>query len=79
MALLGALRDATGGSLDSRAEAIFDDLLSAERGEVVVAEEDGQVLGMYGLYLVESTEHNLPFYQKYGFSRVGSELRQRLG
>lgn len=32
----------------------------------------------YGLYLVESTEKNLPFYQKFGFERVGSELRQRL-
>ena len=32
----------------------------------------------YGLYLVESTEHNLPFYEKYGFEKVGSELRQSL-
>ena len=32
----------------------------------------------YGLYLVERTEHNRPFYEKYGFVRVGSEMRQRL-
>ncbi|MEQ8861732.1 MAG: GNAT family N-acetyltransferase [Pseudomonadales bacterium] len=32
----------------------------------------------YGLYLVQSTEKNLPFYEKFGFERVGSELRQRL-
>jgi len=32
----------------------------------------------YGLYLIESTENNWPFYQKYGFEKVGSELRQRL-
>lgn len=32
----------------------------------------------YGLYLLESTEHNRPFYEKYGFRAVGSEMRQRL-
>lgn len=32
----------------------------------------------YGLYLVETTEQNRPFYEKYGFKKVGSELRQSL-
>lgn len=32
----------------------------------------------YGLYLVAHTEHNQPFYEKYGFEKVGSEMRQRL-
>lgn len=32
----------------------------------------------YGLYLVESTEHNWPFYQRFGFEKVGTELRQLL-
>ena len=32
----------------------------------------------YGLYLVETTEHNRPFYEKYGFSAVGTEMRQKL-
>lgn len=31
-----------------------------------------------GLYLLDSTEHNQPFYEKYGFSRIGSEMRQSL-
>ena len=31
-----------------------------------------------GLYLLESTEPNRPFYAKYGFEGVGSEMRQRL-
>lgn len=31
-----------------------------------------------GLYLVQSTEHNRPFYAKYGFEAVGTELRQSL-
>ena len=31
-----------------------------------------------GLYLIESTEGNRPFYEKYGFEYVGSEMRQRL-
>lgn len=129
MELLDALRLAAGGELDSRAGEIFDRLLDAERGEVVVAEEGGVVLGLasvsysiamryggeycqleelivdpsargknvgallvgttverarsrgcaeYGLYLIQSTEHNLPFYEKLGFEKVGSELRQSL-
>jgi len=32
----------------------------------------------YGLYLVASTEGNAAFYAKYGFEKVGSELRQAL-
>jgi GNAT superfamily N-acetyltransferase len=31
-----------------------------------------------GLYLLPSTEGNRPFYVKYGFTYVGSELRQEL-
>ncbi len=31
-----------------------------------------------GLYLVEHTEGNRPFYEKYGFEFVGSELRMAL-
>lgn len=129
LALLDALGRATGGTLDARAGEAFDRLLEAERGEVLVADDGGMVLGLasvsynlamryggeycqleelivdpsargrnvgallvattverarsrgcteYGLYLVESTEHNLPFYEKFGFKRVGSELRQSL-
>lgn len=29
----------------------------------------------YGLYLVEHTEHNRPFYEKYGLLAVGTEMR----
>lgn len=32
----------------------------------------------YGLYLVERTERNQPFYEKYGLVRVGSEMRRDL-
>ena len=31
-----------------------------------------------GLYLMASTEHNQPFYEKSGFQRIGSEMRQSL-
>ena len=31
-----------------------------------------------GLYLLEWTAHNQPFYEKYGFKVVGAEMRQRL-
>jgi len=127
--LLEALRRTAGGTVDARAGETFDELLDAARGEVLVADDDGFVLGFasvsynlamryggeycqleelivdpaargrnagallvattverarsrgcaeYGLYLVESTEHNLPFYEKLGFERIGSELRQSL-
>ena len=32
----------------------------------------------YGLYLLESTAHNQPFYEKYGFKVIGAEMRQSL-
>ena len=42
----------------------------------VAKEKDCQ---SFGLYLMESTEHNRPFYEKFGFVMVGSEMRQELG
>ena len=32
----------------------------------------------FGLYLLESTKHNQPFYEKYGFGVIGHEKRQFL-
>ena len=42
--------------------------------------EDAKARGCaeYGLYLVEHTEHNRPFYEKYGFLAVGTEMRMSL-
>ncbi len=34
--------------------------------------------GEYGLYLVAHTEHNKPFYEKYGLIAVGTEMRRAL-
>jgi len=131
--LLDALGAATGSSTGSRntpvASDVFELLLGGERGQIIVAEEAGTILGMatvsynlavryggeycqleelivdgaargknvgghlvqktidnarkrgcaeYGLYLLESTEHNRAFYAKYGFNAVGTEMRQRL-
>ena len=107
----------------------FNELISKARGCLVVAEEDGDLLGMasisfnlalryngeycqleelvvdpkargknvggllleesirmakargckeFGLYLLESTKHNEPFYAKYGFVNLGAEMRQTL-
>ena len=107
----------------------FKNLISNERGSLVMAEENGVVLGMasisfnlalryngeycqleelvvdqdargknvggllieetiklakkrgckeYGLYILESTKHNQGFYEKYGFVKVGEEMRQPL-
>ena len=33
----------------------------------------------YGLYILESTKHNQGFYEKYGFIKVGEEMRQQIG
>ena len=121
--LLKLLNDAT----PEGALQVFDLLLTKERGAVIVAEHEGQVIGTaavsynlaaryageycqleelivdpqarglnasgalveatiarardrgcaeYGLYLVSHTEHNQTFYEKYGFVKVGSEMRQ---
>lgn len=32
----------------------------------------------YGLYLLAWTEHNRPFYEKFGLKAVGTEMRMRL-
>ena len=109
-ALLAELGSAIRADPDPRFSDVFKSLVSKQRGQVVVADEDGTVLGMAtvsfnlalryrgeycqleelivsprargrnlgGLYLLESTEHNRPFYAKYGFEGVGSEMRQRL-
>jgi len=127
--LLAELRAATASDQGPPLQQVFDELLSQTRGQIVIAEEDGVILGMVtvsynlalryggeycqleelivtpaargkklggllvqkvidnakkrgsaeiGLYLVESTEHNRPFYEKYGFIAVGTEMRQRL-
>jgi len=130
--LLAVLAGTTGSAHEREQEPIaaaFRSLLDGSRGEILVADEAGHLLGMasvsynvamryggeycqleelivmpeargknvgallvqttvdrarargcpeYGLYLVASTEHNLAFYQKFGFEKVGSELRQRL-
>ncbi len=129
MELLQSLMSFTGGSASAGAYEMFEQLMDKSRGEIIVAEEDGAILGMasvsynvamryggeycqleelivdpagrgkniggqlveqtvanakargcaeFGLYLVETTEQNQPFYEKYGFERVGSEMRQRL-
>ncbi len=121
-ALLALLND----SASEAAENVFDELLGQGRGQVIVAEHEGSIVGMatvsynlamryggeycqleelivdpearglkaggalveatlanarsrgcaeYGLYLVAHTEHNQPFYEKYGLERVGSEMR----
>lgn len=130
--LLGMLSQATGTREVEPAPGTreaFNSLLDQERGQIIVAEEDGQLLGMatvsynlairyggeycqleelivnpaargknvgallveqtvvnakargcaeYGLYLINTTEHNRPFYEKFGFEAVGTEMRQPL-
>jgi len=118
----------TGEKPQSGWEETYAQLIEGKRGAVLVAEEDGIILGTVtisynlairysgeycqleelivdskargknaggllvaeaietakargckemGLYLLESTEGNRPFYEKYGFRYVGSEMRQK--
>lgn len=128
--LLQELRAADRGPLSAEAGKVFDLLLDGQRGQVLVAEDDGELLGLasvtfnlamrygceycqleelvvdpaargkkvgallveaiidcarrrgcaeIGAYLVAATEHNRPFYEKFGFAAVGTEMRQTLG
>ncbi len=128
--LLQELRAADRGPLSAQAGEVFDQLLDGQRGQVLVAEDDGELLGLasmtfnlamrygreycqleelvvdpaargkkvgallvegtlacararncaeIGAYLVAATEHNRPFYEKFGFEAVGTEMRQVLG
>lgn len=127
LGLLSALGAATGGDMSDQAEQMFSTFLTGARGELLVAEENGALLGMascsynialryggeycqleelvvspaargknigaqlmqaavaaaeergcaeFGLYLVASTEHNRAFYEKFGFTAVGTEMRR---
>jgi len=127
--LLNVLAKATSDSHEIFDSETFEHLISNERGSLVVAEENGKVLGMAsisfnlalryngeycqleelvvdseargkniggllieeiirlakergckeaGLYILESTKHNRGFYEKYGFIKVGQEMRQAL-
>jgi len=127
--LLDVLTEATSEQNEIFDSDIFSELISNERGSLVIAEENGIILGMasvsfnlalryngeycqleelvvdqdargknvggllieetlrlakergckeFGLYLLESTKHNQPFYEKYGFVNIGDEMRQSL-
>ena len=127
--LLNVLSEASPNSNDIFDSGIFNDLISNKRGSLLIAEEEGKVLGMvsisfnlalryngeycqleelvvhkeargknvggllveealklaknrgckeFGLYLLESTKHNHSFYEKYGFRKIGEEMRQSL-
>tara|TARA_B100001094_G_scaffold76902_1_gene73251 strand:+ start:154 stop:591 length:438 start_codon:yes stop_codon:yes gene_type:complete len=127
--LLDVLTEATSEQNKIFDSDTFSKLISNERGCLVIAEENGIVLGMasisfnlalryngeycqleelvvdqdargknvggllieetlrqaknrgckeFGLYLLESTKHNQPFYEKYGFVKIGDEMRQSL-
>jgi len=127
--LLYVLAEASSNSNDIFDSVTFNDLISNKRGSLLIAEEEGKVLGMvsisfnlalryngeycqleelvvhkeargknvggllveealklaknrgckeFGLYLLESTKHNQSFYEKYGFRKIGEEMRQFL-
>ena len=127
--LLNVLGAATSDVNDIFDSNTFNELISNKRGSLVIAEEEGKILGMasisfnlalryngeycqleelvvhheargknvggllveealklaknrgckeFGLYLLESTKHNHSFYEKYGFRKIGEEMRQSL-
>ena len=127
--LLNVLAKATSGSKEIFDTETFEDLISNKRGSLVVAEEDGKILGMasvsfnlalrhngeycqleelvvdqdargknvggllieetfrlannrgckeVGLYVLDSTKHNQTIYEKFGFIKIGEDMRQSL-
>lgn len=46
--------------------------------EGIIAAARARGCAEIGLYLLEWTTHNQPFYEKFGFHVVGGEMRQRL-
>ena len=133
--LLGVLKASTDGEGNASEKpteikrTVYNDMIKGDRGLVLVAEENGELLGMssisfnlalryeqsycqleelvvdssargknvgglllsgaveqarqagcndFGLYLMPQTEHNRPFYEKYGFTALGTEMRQLL-
>ena len=125
--LLDVLTEATSEQNEIFDSDTFSKLISKDRGCLVIAEENGIILGMasisfnlalryngeycqleelvvdqdargknvggllieetlrlakkrgckeFGLYLLESTKHNQPFYEKYGFVKIGEEMRR---
>ena len=46
--------------------------------EAAIASARARGCGEYGVYLVEWTEHNRPFYERFGLQVVGSEMRMAL-
>ena len=127
--LLDVLTEATSEQNEIFDSDTFSKLISNERGCLVIAEENGIILGMAsvsfnlalryngeycqleelvvdqdargknvggllieealrlaknrgckeaGLYVLDSTKHNQTFYEKYGFVKIGEEMRQSL-
>jgi len=127
--LLDVLAKATLEPYESFDSDTFNNLISNERGSLVIAEENGIILGMasvsfnlalryngeycqleelvvdqdargknvggllieetlrlaknrgckeVGLYVLDSTKHNQTFYEKYGFVKIGEEMRKSL-
>ena len=127
--LLNVLAKATSDPNESFDSDTFNNLISNERGSLVIAEENGIILGMASvsfnlalryngeycqleelvvdqdargknvggllieetlrlaknrgckvaeLYVLDSTKHNQTFYEKYGFVKIGEEMRKSL-
>ena len=127
--LLNVLAKATSEPYEIYDSDTFSNLISNERGSLVIAEENGIILGMasisfnlalryngeycqleelvvdqdargknigglliqetlrlaknrgckeVGLYVLDSTKHNQTFYEKYGFVKIGEEMRKSL-
>ena len=127
--LLNVLGESTSSQNEIFDSGTFGKLICNERGSLVIAEENGIILGMAsvsfnlalryngeycqleelvvdidargknvggllieealrlaknrgckeaGLYVLDSTKHNQTFYEKYGFVKIGEEMRQSL-
>jgi len=97
--MLAELNSAVGEKSELSIVGVFNDLLSKERGQIVIAEEDSIILGMatvsYNIAMRYAGEYcqleelivtkaargkrlRALLMEKFGFTRVGSEMRQPL-
>ena len=66
------------GALPALAGGLSLGRQATQRRDLPLAADSDHNRGRRARRLLEATELNRPFYEKYGFRHIGSEMRQRL-
>ena len=64
--------------LHVRRHVVLWQVVGARLVEATIEQARARGCAEIGAYLVAATEHNRPFYEKFGFQSVGTEMRQVL-